>query len=159
MEDQHLLETVLGMPASTLCHRRAQEAQLLRRFGNLARIPLDRVNGVTEPLNPGPFYPLLTYLTKPWRRLRNKFKKHAQNDQMRYVRLYDFNNTAWKSVRRQAQSHRHCIEHLLNPDPLAKILPPPDVDLDQPNVFTTSSGAKLILGFILWAKDHPEMIA
>jgi len=70
------------------------------------------------------------------------------------VRLYDLNGPGWRAVRRQAEPYRERLAGLVVPEVLGELLPPPDVTVDLRDTIIDSTGAKLLLGLLIWSRDH-----
>ncbi|RMF38736.1 MAG: asparagine synthetase B family protein [Chloroflexi bacterium] len=153
--DHRVLETVGAMPAATLADRHAQQALLCRRFPRLARLPLDRNAYDTEPLRPRLRYLLVKGLSRQLglHRLRRVWERR-NGERRYYYRIYDINGPGWVAVRRGAEPHRERVLHLFHPEVLAEVLPAPDQPLPCRDGIIDASGAKTLLGFLLWARDH-----
>ncbi|PYO14253.1 MAG: hypothetical protein DMD31_10675 [Gemmatimonadetes bacterium] len=160
VQDHVVLETAGGMPAATLDRRRAEDEVLRRRFPDLARLPLDRNSSNLEPLIPS-----------AWWRVRRGVRDRVaavvrlagrasarpgarRVERRRYVRLYDLNGPGWRAVRRQAEPYRERLAGLVVPEVLGELLPPPDVTVDLRDTIIDSTGAKLLLGLLIWSRDH-----
>ena len=153
--DHRVLETVGAMPAATLADRHAQQALLCRRFPRLARLPLDRNGYDTEPLRPRLRYLLAQGLARQLglHRLRRAWERR-NGERRYYYRIYDINGPGWVAVRRQAEPYRERVGHLFNQEVLTEILPGPNQPLPVQDGIIDASGAKSLLGFLLWAGDH-----
>lgn len=71
-----------------------------------------------------------------------------------YYRLYDVNGTGWRAARRLAEPYRDALRGIVDPTLLNAYLPPPDHDLTVRNGITDASGPKMLVGLMLWARDH-----
>lgn len=154
--DRGLLESAGAMPASTIAERRAEIELLCKRFPRLAALPLDRNSYNTEPLRPRLRYQLARYLYRhlwPLHGWRN-FAGNGKVERRYYFRTFDFNSPGWVAVRRQAEPYRERLFHLLDKDVLGELLPAPDVPVDFQDKIVDASGLKLLLGLMLWSKDH-----
>jgi asparagine synthase (glutamine-hydrolysing) len=155
--DRRVLEVAGGMSLAALAERRAQDAVLRRYYPELAELPLDRNSYDTEPLSPR-----LRYLAGRWFRDRfaplarraSRRGKHRGPERRFYYRLYDFNGPGWRAIRRLAEPHRGKLEGLVDMTRLNEYLPAPDVDLEMRNGIVEPSGRKMLVGLILWARDH-----
>jgi len=153
--DRQVLETVGAMPAATLADRHAQQELLCRRFPRLARLPLDRNAYDTEPLCPRLRHLLVRGLSRQLGLHRLHWSWERRNGERRYYyRLYDINGPGWVAVRRRAEPYRERVGHLFNQEVLTEILPGPDQPLQVRDGIIDASGAKSLLGFLLWSKDH-----
>lgn len=154
--DRRLLESAAGMPASTIAERRAEIELLCKRFPKLAALPIDRNSYNTEPLRPRLRYQVAKYIYNHLRPLRSlgRVRKDGDGERRYYFRIYDFNSPGWLAVRRQAEPYRERLFHLLHRDVLEELLPAPDVPVSFEDGIIEASGLKLLLGFMLWSKDH-----
>jgi hypothetical protein len=57
-------------------------------------------------------------------------------------------------VRRLAEPERQRVEALFDMDELARFLPLPDHPISLEHGIADAYGRKLILGLMLWSKDH-----
>ncbi|HWC02701.1 MAG TPA: asparagine synthase-related protein [Methylomirabilota bacterium] len=153
--DRRLLETVAGIPAASLAGRRAETELVATRFPALAALPLDRNSFDFSPLRP---------------RLRTQLRRavvdalgrvpgvpaftRARPEPRRYVRLMDVNGPMWRELRREAERCRELATELFRPDVLAEALPGPDVAVRPADPIIGTSGMKLLLGVLLWLRDH-----
>src|SRR6478672_1009293 len=152
--DRQLIETATAFPLETIAKRRAQEQLLCTRFPHLAALPIARNNFNVEPLQPTKIRQQLAPLfgvQRKWRRWRNQ----QGYEQRYYYRTYDINNAGWLAVRKQAEPYRDRVEHLLHPEVLNQIVPPPEVPVQcKLDPIAESSGIKALLGFLLWSKNY-----
>lgn len=152
--DKKLLETAIALPPATMNNRRGQKELVSTRFPQLAQLPLDRNSWDLEPLKPSATRQKLKSLFKlqqKWRRLQLEFGY----DRRYYYQTLNINNPGWQAVRKAAEPYRSKVEHLFNRDVFHQILPPPDVKLKfQSDRIKESSGIKVLLGLLLWSKDH-----
>lgn len=154
--DHRLLETAGAMPASTIAERRAEIELLCKRFPELAALPLDRNSYNTKPLQPRLRYQVAKYAynhLRPLRRLAHS-GKNGKLERRYYVRLYDFNSPGWLAVRRQAEPYRQRLFHIFNKDVLNELLPGPQIPINFTNMIAQASGLKILLGLMLWSKNH-----
>ncbi len=154
--DRGLLESAGAMPASTIAERRGEIELLCKRFPQLAALPLDRNSYNTEPLRPRLHYQLARYLYGhiwPLHGWRN-FEGNGKVERRYYFRTFDFNSPGWMAVRRQAEPYRERLFNLLDKDVLEELLPAPDVLVDFRDKIVDASGLKLLVGLMLWSKDH-----
>ena len=75
-------------------------------------------------------------------------------ERRRYVRLYDLNGPGWRAIRRDAEPYRRRLAGLFVPEVLNECLPPPDVTIALGDPIIDSTGPKLLLGLLLWSRDH-----
>lgn len=156
--DRGVLDTVGAIPASSLANRRAQDEILRKRFPRLARLPHVAANGdVVDPLLP----PLGTRLSRVATRItRGRWRPtHAQpvagdRDRRFNYRMYDFNSPGWRAIRRRAEPDRERLAGLFDMDELRAFVPPPEATLELAHPIFDSVGRKLIVGLMLWAREH-----
>jgi asparagine synthase (glutamine-hydrolysing) len=156
--DRAVLDTVGAIPARSLANRRAQDAILRRRFPTLARLPHVAANGqIVDPLLPS----LATRLSRAAGRLTRRWRgpvapSHAGGTRERRTdyRMYDFNSPGWRAVRRLAEPERDRLAALFDMHELRGFLPPPDATVDFAHPIFDSAGQKLLVGLMLWAREH-----
>jgi asparagine synthase (glutamine-hydrolysing) len=150
--DQKVLEVMSAMPVVTLEERRLQLDLVNRRFPHLAAIPLDRNVDYALPIRPRFRWLLAWHLYgRAWEALQ---QKAGQVDPRYYCRTYNFNSSAWMAVRHEAEPYRSRIQHLFNMDVFNELLPPPQATVEFHDGLADASGPKLLVGLLLWAKDH-----
>jgi len=150
--DQKVLEVMSGMPVVTLEERRLQLELLHCRFPHLAALPLDRNADYALPIHPRFRWMLAWHLYgRAWEALRRKV--HPV-DRRYYCRTYDFNGASWRAVRQEGEPYRSCVQHLFHSEVLNELLPPPQATVSFHDGLADASGPKLLLGLLLWAKDH-----
>ena len=152
--DQRVLSVAGGLPVSTLAERRAQDEMLKRFYPHLAELPLDRNSFNTEPLSPRVRYLVGQYIGQRLAPLRKLVPGRGDDERRFYYRVFDFNSPGWQAVRRLAEPYRDRLDGLLDRDRLDEYLPPPDVELRVKNGIVDSSGRKMLVGLMLWARDH-----
>jgi asparagine synthase (glutamine-hydrolysing) len=144
--DRHVVDAAGSASVALLADRVLQDALLIERFPRLAAIPLA---GAPWPgaLRPSPLELGRHALSRVRQRVRSN---HSSGDQ-RYVRIYDFNGPGWRAVRRSAEQHRELAHQFFDERALAELLPPPDASPKYTDTIVGPAGAKLLLGFMLWA--------
>jgi hypothetical protein len=80
--------------------------------------------------------------------------KRDDRERRFYYRIFDFNSPGWQTIRRLAEPHRDKLDGLVDRDRLDDYLPPPGVELKVRNGIVDSSGRKMLVGLMLWARDH-----
>jgi hypothetical protein len=157
--DRHLLDTVGAIPAWSLANRRAQDAILRQRFPHLSRLPHVAANGdIADPLLPS----LSTRVARIAGRLtRGRWKPRGarpaaagERDRRFNYRMYDFNSPGWRAIRQAAEPERERLASLFDMDALREFLPPPETTLTVHHGIFDSVGRKLIVGLMLWAREH-----
>lgn len=156
--DSQVLEIVGAMPSATIVERRAQKELLCTKFPGLAKLPLDQNSYQPEPLRPRLRYLLTRSVSSQFKFLRRLERtiRAWQGERRYYHRISDFNAPGWLAVRQQAEPYRERVLRLFNTDVLTEILAPPHVPMQFKNGIREASGLKVLLGFILWSKDHLE---
>lgn len=154
--DEALLTAMLGMPLTTLLHRRIEKDLLCRRFPALARLPLDRNAMDMTPLLLSPREAAVEWLKRITRypRRRRKVRKWLglqEIERRYYYRVHDINNPGWMAFRREAEPHRKKAELIFSPSILRELLPPPDVSIALADGIIDGANRKILLGFMLWA--------
>lgn len=154
--DRRVLEVAGGLPLATLAERRAQDEVIKRFFPRLAELPLDRNSYNTEPLSPRVRYLVGRYVAErlsPLAKVATRSKRDG-GERRFYYRIFDFNSPGWQAIRRLAEPHRDKLDGLMDRDRLDEYLPPPGVKLEVKNGIVDSSGRKMLVGLMLWARDH-----
>lgn len=155
--DRRVLDVAGGLPLATLAERRAQDDVIRRFYPHLAELPLDRNSYDTEPLSPRVRYLVVRYIrdrVAPLTRIASLLARRDRGERRFYYRLYDFNGPGWRAIRRLAEPHRDKLAGLVDKARLDEYLPPPEVDLATRNGIVDPSGRKMLVGLILWARDH-----
>ena len=154
--DRRVLDVAGGLPLATLAERRAQDAVIRRFFPHLAELPLDRNSYDTEPLSPRVRYLVGRYVGERLSPITNIVARRNRSDRERrfYYRIFDFNSPGWQAIRRLAEPYRDKLDGLVDRDRLDEYLPPPGVELRVRNGIVDSSGRKMLVGLMLWARDH-----
>ena len=152
--DWQVLQTTAALPVEVIAKRRAQNELLSSRFWQLATLPLDRNDFYIDPLKfsqSGQRLARLYRLQGRWRKIQRKLGIERRY----YYRMYDLNNKGWKAVRRQAEPNRERVQHLFHPDVLNELLPSPELPVPLgSDPIPQSSGIKLLIGLLLWSKEH-----
>jgi asparagine synthase (glutamine-hydrolysing) len=154
--DRRVLDVAGGLPLATLSERRAQDEVIRRFYPHLAELPLDRNSYNTEPLSPRVRYLVSRYVGErlaPLTGLAARWKREEKERRF-YYRIFDFNSPGWQAIRRLAEPHRDKLEGLVERERLDEYLPPPGVELKVRNGIVDSSGRKMLVGLMLWARDH-----
>lgn len=156
--DRRVLDTVGAIPAPSLANRRAQDEILRRRFPQLARLPHVAANGdVVDPLLPSMRARIAraaSRLTRGRSRPRRAQAASGERDRRFNYRMYDFNSPGWRAIRRRAEPERERLAPLFDMDALRAFVPPPDATLALEHPIFDSVGRKLIVGLMLWAREH-----
>ncbi len=157
--DRRVLDTVGAIPAASLANRRAQDAILRTRFPRLARLPHVAANGdVADPLLPSVgarLSRLAARLTRGRGRPARTTGAQGDDRERRFnYRMYDFNSRGWRAIRGRAEPERERLAGLFDMDELRAFLPSPDATLQVAHPIFDSVGRKLIVGLMLWAREH-----
>ncbi len=150
--DTELIDLMAGMPEECIRSRRGQRELFCRRFPRLAALAIDRNSYYFAPLRPR-FKKIEKLFYKGLETLHNVRHK-LQGEHRFYYRVMDFNSKGWKQIRHQAEPHREKVCSLFNKEALDKFLPPPDKNVVFKDGIINSSGLKMMVGFMLWSKDH-----
>jgi asparagine synthase (glutamine-hydrolysing) len=146
LDERASLGVALSLAPAVCESRRLESELLLRHHLRLARIPLDRNSYVATPLRPGWIWAL--------ERARWRRPPRTRGERRRYYRIFDANHASWRGVRRALEPCRHAADDLFHPEVLAELLPPPDQDVrTSGDVIADTNGARILLGFLLWARD------
>jgi asparagine synthase (glutamine-hydrolysing) len=149
------LTTCTSLPPVVLSGRRAQDALLRRRFPDLARIPHVESNaGIAPPLAPSAGYRLRAMLRSGGGLWPRPDRVHADSRYHLNYRMYDFNSSAWRAVRRDAEVGRSRLAPYFDMDALERYLPAPDVVVPTSDPFTEMRGRMMLVGLMLWANGH-----
>jgi asparagine synthase (glutamine-hydrolysing) len=158
MLDRKVLATAAGLPAASLADRLAQLSLLQTRFPRLAELPLDRSDLASD--EPQVLAPRLRYMLKQFagsefNRMRRKLHlSRLSKTEVRYwYRINNFESDGWRSVRALAEPSRSKVQ-LFHAPVLDKVLPNPTPQRDGSPQRIQESGRKMLVGFLLWAKDH-----
>jgi len=155
--DRRLIDEAAGMPVATIGGRQLEKHLLMQRFPRLADLPLDRNRPSVEVLKPRLRRQLQQYALQRLERLFGVFagwRWGGVAERRYYYRIFDFHNAGWSAVRRLAEPYRERLFDLFDREVMKEYLPPPDepLRLERPN--SDASGRKLLLGLMLWAKEH-----
>lgn len=152
MLDQRVLATLASLPSSSLNHRRAQDAILVRRFPDLARVPLDRNTHSTLSLVPTPTERLLDLARGHMAKWRARWDRNFEPRY--YHRLYDFNGPVWMSIRHRAEPAREHLATIFDMTQLSALVPPPPVHVRVTHPIADTFGRKLLIGLMFWSAEH-----
>src|SRR5919202_695533 len=153
--DWQLIETIAALSIETVANRRAQTQLVCDRFPQLARLPLDRNDFNTEPLQlTGRGQRLTRRLYKIQRQWR-QWQQKLGYERRHYYRTFDLNNPGWRAVRQQAEPYRQNVQHLFHEDMLNELLPISEVGMRfRSDPIIESTKLKLLLGFLLWSRAN-----
>ena len=148
--DRDLLAVAGGIPAASLGDRRCESALLMRVFPRLARIPLDR-NGQPEALLPRFRHQIVRHLRTSVVRFGGRAVQSALSprEPRRYVRIYDVNNAAWRTIRQQAEPFRDMLHEWFDAERLANCWPGPRVTAPAVDKIVDSAAMKNLIGLAL----------
>lgn len=152
--DREVLDVVGAMPPATVARRRAQKALVIRRFPALAALPLDRNSYDTSALIASWRWRLTDYLRQRVARMAAPRRTGWQHERRYYYRMYDIDNPGWRAVRAAAEPLRPRVLHLFDPHALDRLLPAPGTPVHCRDPIVDTSGMKLLLGLLLWSRDH-----
>ena len=154
--DRGLLETCAGLPAASLADRRLQDAILCEELPALAELPLDRNGFDSSPLQPRLRSLAVDHLRRRARRLGLLPAPTLERDwdRLYFYRAFAIQSRGWATVRNHAEPHRERLYSVLGAEPLRRALPAPDVPIATDDMILDSARSKLLLGLILWAREH-----
>lgn len=154
--DQEVLALIMGLPASTLAERRAEDELLCSKFPELAALPLDRNSADTTPLRPRLRWRLGHALMRMARPAGQAFPHvlSPRRERRRFFRLWDFNGCGWLGLRQEAEPCRRLAVEFFEPRALDALLPGPGVSVKFKDGIIDASGAKSLLGFLLWLREY-----
>ncbi len=151
--DRAVLECMAGLPPAVLAGRHLQRELLRTCFPHLASLPLDRGHLFPMPLAPRLVDEIRCSvhekLAPLWERLPRLRPQRSY-----YLRVYDFNGPGWRGVRRAAEAGRDQAYTLFEKSALDSLLPAPEVTVQFNRWQVPSAGLRLLLGCMLWHRDH-----
>ena len=144
--DRDLLQVMGGMPLRFHSGRALQRRLLLRRFPQLARLPLDANKSVPDLIVDSRVGRLAIRLatSKVFDWLAGK-----QAERRFYRRSFDPNGPGWMGVRLLAESGRKELEAILEPQELRRLVPPPHVHCEFAFPIPQGAGMRALLGLML----------
>lgn len=142
--DRPMLEVGLGMPLDFLGQRRMQIDILRKRYGRLARLPVDRNLPDPSPLVEAWHHEARRFVRRGLNRLRAK-----RAERRTYYRLFDINNPGWRAVRRLADSRRASAHRLFDAETLNRYLPSAEESIVVADGITHSARLKTLLGLMI----------
>jgi hypothetical protein len=156
MLDRDLLAVAAGLPAASLGERRCEAAVLMRVFPRLAAIPLDRNSQTAEALLPRFRHEIVRHVRDTAIKVGGRPVKSilSRQEHRRYVRVFDVNNDAWRSVRRQAEPFRDILHEWFDADQMAKHWPAPDVTVQAVDKIVDTAAMKNLIGLALCASGE-----
>ncbi len=158
MLDRRVIEVAANIPAASLSDREAQLALVRTALPELAGVPLDRSDLMSD--EPQYLTPRLRHLLASWvrgraRAVRQTLRLPVGGEDARYwFRINNLNGDAWMRVRAAAEPSRDRVSAIVDPDLLRAILPPPPARAGAAGPRVPESGRKLLLGFVHWAAAH-----
>ena len=152
--DRRLLDAVAAMPVAAMSMRRLQNEIVATRFPRLAALPLDRGSLDSTPLRPSPLAQARARVGAALAPVTRPVVRRLRGERRYFARTYDFNSPAWRSVRQLAEPRRALLDGILDPGVLREVVPPPQATFHRVPGGATASGAKLLLGLMLWAEGR-----
>ncbi|MBI3999900.1 MAG: 7-cyano-7-deazaguanine synthase [Candidatus Omnitrophica bacterium] len=149
--DMRLMEVLGGLPASTLAARRLEYELVRVKFPGLASIPLDVTCRNAVFIEPRLRHLLSRFIGQKIAAATGWLNR-SKAERRYYHDLYNFNDLAWKSVRKTAEQNRKALleEPFLLGEKLNMLLPASDINMNFKDAIKDSSASKLLLGFSLW---------
>lgn len=152
--DKQVLKIAGGLPAAVLTERRAQDDVIRSYFPALAELPLDRAGLDMTPLTLRIRQRLARNFLAKIEPVTRRLRSGRGPERRYYHRLYDFNGSAWKAARYQAEPSRRKLYELFDEPALGEALPPPDADVEVANSIAGTHGMKMLVGLCLWAERY-----
>ncbi|KPK11282.1 MAG: hypothetical protein AMJ56_06495 [Anaerolineae bacterium SG8_19] len=159
MLDRHLIETVARMPAASLADRELQLALVETKLPELAALPLDRSDLISEQpqyLKPEARQLLADSIRHNLHSVRGLLSFGTPKEARYWYRINNFNGELWKRAREAAEPQRGQVGDIFDSELLRKILPPLSEKPKGQGPWVGESGRKLLLGFLFWAEHHLE---
>jgi asparagine synthase (glutamine-hydrolysing) len=159
--DRDLLAVAGGIPAASLGDRRCESAILMRVFPRLAEIPLDRSGQAPEALLPRFRHQITRHLRAKVLSFGGRAVQSAlsSRESRRYVRVYDVNNDAWRSIRQHAEPFRELLYDWFDAERLASYWPGPHVTVPAVDKIVDTAAMKNLIGLALClsgGRAHPR---
>ena len=155
--DQELLTTTTLLPMRgkfRYNYRLVQQQLVMTRFPELAKLPLDRNDFNIQPLlldKPRRVRTKFYELQKEW----YKFQQSIGYDRRYYYHILNTSNSGWQAIRREAEKGRSSMADFFYPEIFNELLPPTGAQLKfNRDAGIESSGAKLLIAFMLWANSN-----
>jgi len=157
--DRDVMAVSAAMPSSSIADRRAQIALLVRKFPQLAQLPIDRNSYDMLPFSPR----LSDLLARSFRYRADGIKNRIRGifgmsrpEHVYYRRLYNINSAGWRSVRQLAEPYRDQLPNIILKEALNKFLPDAGELVHVNNPVKDTSNAKLLLGLALCTRQLAE---
>ena len=166
--DRNVLETMAGMPPSSITGRRLEIEILCRRFRHLSLLPLDR-----NSYNTAPAFGLKRFLrqrnisgAETLKLLKNHTEariggpvshyldKQIGKDRRYYYRILDIHHAGWQKLRRRAEMARPSMERIFDPKVLWRFWPGPETTLTFQDGIRDAHKTKLFIGLALWMERN-----
>ncbi|WNZ29232.1 MAG: hypothetical protein IAX21_11505 [Candidatus Bathyarchaeota archaeon] len=157
--DSQVLAVISAMPFNSLAYRKIENELIITKFPELARLPLDRNFYDTTPLIPTKWQKMEQYINNKanfWThglmsKIKHKLRK-MEKDRLYYYRMYNFNNSGWKTIRQRVDVDQSIARYLFNEINLRKILPSQNENVKVVDEIIDSANLKNMIGFLLWLK-------
>jgi len=156
--DSEVFKVVARLPASSLGDRRLQDCMLIRRFPEMARLPVDRNSENVRPLAPSLAWRVRNRIGRELRRLPPFRSKANARDSLYYYRIFDFNHAGWRAIRAAADEVRGALTGLFDENVLAEVLPPASTEVHLASPIAGASSLKTLVGLALgWRFVSPPL--
>ncbi len=151
-----ILRLAQAAPFAFLAARRVQVEIALRKFPELARIPLAR-------LIDREWWRLVPRRTRVWTPLADRAKSslswhwHDKVDHWEpraFLRAFDFNGPGWRTLRDEAREAADQADTWLNRDVVLEWIPPASTDVRLRRSIVDATGRKALLGSVLCCRRH-----
>jgi len=151
-----LLRLLRALPLPLVAGRRAQIELILRKFPELARLPLARAIDRQ-------WWHLVPRKPRFWFRFQDRVKeslswhwydKFDPWEPRVFLRTFDFNGPGWKALREEARSRADDADAWLNKDIVLQLIPPASTDARLRRAIVDAAGRKALLGAVLCCRRH-----
>ena len=152
--DVRFLNRMLGVPLDATFRRRLENELLQSFFPELTALPFDTNSfrfensaGLKErsSLNPRKLWVSASKSLRSWYWL-----KWRRIEPRRYRRIFDPDQPNWRIIREAAEAQRKELGKWLDDRELAKLVPPPEVDLGFADPFAEGASFRNLCGLMLW---------
>jgi hypothetical protein len=149
--DREMLHTAAGIPMPLLAGRQIEREILERFHTDLARLPLDRNDMDTTPPLAGTMDLVRAGIDRRIRRWREGLGL-PRPERRYYHRVFDYNGTAWRTARRNAEADRERVYALFNRETYDAMAPPAQAHWAPDGTIEGASGVKLLTALPVWMR-------
>ena len=156
--DRDVIRVAAGIPAASLACREAQLALVEKSFPELASVPLDRsdiMSDIPQYLKPRLRHMVINHVKFKIKHLRHKLKIPVAGKETRYwYRVNNLNGELWNEARVSSDDSRTYISCAFNQAEFDHLLPESGRQISFDDSGATESARKLLLGYLFWAQQH-----